>query len=170
MFGGHATSCVRHAVAELTLRWEEVCFSFGHYWLYEYWLTTLGSSHVGSQLIGCWRWIAGFMSRLLFRFGVALLGCQYPWHSNVELASILCGHQAVAGLTPRWEEVCFGLQQCQTDAYLSTMLIVYGIRRRAHPSVFGQSSHCMVCPGFVSWFHRPSHSYSVMRSSVATSS
>ena len=44
MFGGHATSCVRHAFADLTLRWEEVCFSFGHYWLYEYWLTTLGSS------------------------------------------------------------------------------------------------------------------------------
>ena len=45
MFGGHATSCVRLAVADLTLRWEEVCVSFGHYWLYEYWLTTLGSSH-----------------------------------------------------------------------------------------------------------------------------
>ena len=29
MFGGHATSCVHHAVAGLTLRWEEVCFSFG---------------------------------------------------------------------------------------------------------------------------------------------
>ena len=78
------------------------------------------------------------MSRLLFRFGVALLGCQYPWHSNVELTSILCGHQAVAGLTDHWEEVCFGLQQCQTDAYLSTMLIVYGIRRRAHQSVISQ--------------------------------
>ena len=78
------------------------------------------------------------MSRLLFRFGVALLDYQYPWHSNVELTSILCGHQAVAGLTPRWEEVCFGLQQRQTDAHLSTMLIVYGIRRRAHPSVISQ--------------------------------
>ena len=36
---------VRHAVADLTLRWEELCFSFGHYWLYAYCLTTLGGSH-----------------------------------------------------------------------------------------------------------------------------
>ena len=43
MFGGHATSCVHYAVAGLTLRCEEVCFSFGHNCLYEYWLTTLGS-------------------------------------------------------------------------------------------------------------------------------
>ena len=125
----HATSCVRHAVADLTLRWEEVCFSFGHYWLFDYWLTTLGSSHCRQSTH---RVLA------LDRFGVALLGCQYPWHSNAELTSILCGHQAVAGLTPSWEEVCFGLQQCQTDAYLSTMLIVHGIRRRADPSVLSQ--------------------------------
>ena len=72
------------------------------------------------------------MSLFLFRFGGIgkVRTCQYPWHSNVELTSILCGHQAVAGLTPRWEEVCFGLQQCQTDAYLSTMLIVYGTSLR----------------------------------------
>ena len=31
------------------------------------------------------------------------------------LPLILCGHQGVAGLNPRWEEVCFGLQQCQTN-------------------------------------------------------
>ena len=40
---------------------------------------------------------------------------QYPWHSTVMLPSLLCGHQAVAGLTPRWNQVCFGLQQCQTN-------------------------------------------------------
>ena len=71
MFGGHATSCVHHAVADLTLRWEEICFSFGCCWLYEYWLTTLGSSRCRQSTH---RWIAGLMPRLLFRFGVALLG------------------------------------------------------------------------------------------------
>ena len=45
MFGGHATSCVRHAVADLALRWEEVCFSFGHCRSHEYRPTTLGSPH-----------------------------------------------------------------------------------------------------------------------------
>ena len=72
-----------------------------------------------------------FLDRPLF------MNCSESMAFKCRADIILCGHQAVAGLTPSWEEICFGLQQCQTNAQMSTMFIVYGIRQRAHPSVMG---------------------------------
>ena len=43
--------------------------------------------------------------------------------------SILCRHQAVAGLTPVGRRFAFGLQRCRSNVFWSTRLIVYGTRK-----------------------------------------
>ena len=168
MFGGHATSCVRHAVADLTVRWEEVCLSFGHYWLHEHWLTTVGSSHCRqstrrvkaldrrihvSPFISIWCRASRLSVSMAFE-------CRADIHSV--RASGCCRPDSPLG---------GGLLRFATVP--DRCILVYHVDRVRHQEEgtslsLVSASHCMVWLGSLSWFHRPSHSSSVMRSSVAT--